>query len=398
MRKQLSSESGSIAATVLLTVAVIGVGSLYINGEQAKLKRQYDGEVKSQNSEATKLAVRNGLNRFRSLLAERDLGAANGLQPPLYPNDYFSSRWNLVENPSSPHTGVSLSSGNQLDIGLRFAKTSLLLSEATAIMSGATNLSNLSEAQQNIRILRTNYSSAQPLVVESVDIAISMPGNNGVIEENARLKLAAPEPYAMRLEISPSGANQWTQNFSNIAAGSYDIRVLASGVVLKANVSVNGTSLPALGVSQGSNPRILHQARNIKAVNQEIGRFTYDFSSPPASPCSPVSGAGQHNIIASITKADGGIYTQAGLSDGTGQTIQVQTSGGGGTLYTGTQCYWMENYSGNYCWVPAPAWIGASSTIHECKLLDSCDGGGGQSAGGCYKWADSSDAPAYPWP
>jgi hypothetical protein len=398
MRKPLSSESGSIAATMLLAVTVVGVGSLYIDGEQTKLKRQMDTEVRSQNSEAKTLAVRNGLNRFRSLLAERDLGAANGLQPPLYPNDYFSSPWDLVENPSSQHTGVSLTSGNQMDMSLKFTKTSLLLSEATAMMSGATSLSDLSEAKQNIRILRTNYSSAKPLVVESIDIAISMPDNNGLVQENARLKLAAPEPYAMRLEISHSGANQWAENFNNIAPGSYDIRVLASGVVLKANVSINGTSLPALGVSQGSNPTILHQARNIKAVNKEIGRFTYNFTSPPANPCSPTSGSSQYNVVASLTKADGEIYAQAGLSDGTGQTIQVQGSDGGGRLYTGTRCYWMENYSGNYCWVPAPAWIGASSTIHECKLLDSCDGGGSQSEGGCYKWADSSDAPGYPWP
>ena len=396
MRKQLSSESGSVAAAVFMAVAVVGVGSLYINNEQAKLKRQIDGEVQSQNSEATKLAVRNGLNRFRSLLANRDLGGVNGLQPPLYPNDYFSSRWDLVENSLLPPSGVNLSSSQQMDITLRFSKTSLLLSEATAIMRGTSNLWNLTEAQQSIRFLRTNYSPNQPLVVESVDVAISMPSSHGVVQENARLKLAAPDPKGMRIEISPSGTNQWTQNFNNIAAGAYDIRVLASGVVLKANVSVNGTLQPALGVSAGANPSILHQARNIKALDQEIGRFTYQFTTPPSS-CGPAPGAGQYDVVASLTKADGLPYAQAGLSDGAGQRIQVQTNAAG-TLYTGTRCYWMENYSGNYCWVPAPAWIGASSTIQECKLLDSCDGGGSQSGGGCYKWADSSEDARYPWP
>ncbi|WP_159397669.1 hypothetical protein [Sorangium cellulosum] len=53
----------------------------------------------------------------------------------------------------------------------------------------------------------------------------------------------------------------------------------------------------------------------------------------------------------------------------------------------------MENTSGNYCWVPA-SWAGS---VDDCYALDSCDGGLGQSGGGCYKWADSSDGDRYPW-
>lgn len=62
--------------------------------------------------------------------------------------------------------------------------------------------------------------------------------------------------------------------------------------------------------------------------------------------------------------------------------------------YEGTGCYWMENTSGNYCWIPA----GWGSTIEECFGLDSCNGGLSQSGGGCYKWADGSNDDRYPWP
>ena len=61
-------------------------------------------------------------------------------------------------------------------------------------------------------------------------------------------------------------------------------------------------------------------------------------------------------------------------------------------------CFWMENYSGNYCWVPA------ERSFTNCQASDSCSPGGGAypGPGGCYKWSMSSDTITYPdangWP
>lgn len=62
-------------------------------------------------------------------------------------------------------------------------------------------------------------------------------------------------------------------------------------------------------------------------------------------------------------------------------------------VYTGNGCYWMENTSGNFCWVPAD-W---ANTFEQCFAMDSCDGGRGESGGGCYKWAEASHAPRVSW-
>jgi hypothetical protein len=63
------------------------------------------------------------------------------------------------------------------------------------------------------------------------------------------------------------------------------------------------------------------------------------------------------------------------------------------TPYLGQRCYWMENTSGNSCWVPA---TGVGS-FQGCYAMDSCNGGLGRSGGGCYKWADCSGCARYPW-
>jgi hypothetical protein len=391
---RLTSEKGSAGAGLLIALAVVGLGSVYISSDQARLNRTISADAHEREREAVKQATQNGVNRFRSLLAERNLGGAQGLQPALYPADYFSNVWNLNRNGTIPSTGVNLANQN-LRLTMRYADSSLSLGEAVAIMSGASQ-QTLQEDQQNFQILRTNYKTGNSLAVESIDVRVTVPtADGGTARETVRLMLETPEPKDMRVEISPQGTNAWSQNFTNLTPGYYDVRVVASGVVLQANVGINGTPLPPLGVSQGANRQILHQARNVLAVNQEIGRFTYEFTS--ARTCNPAPGDGLYTLHASLTKADGSLYTVSGISDGAGINVQVQSQAVG-QRYVGLGCYWMENYSGNYCWVPAPGWIGASGTIQDCKMLDSCSGGGGMSAGGCYKWANASDAPAFPWP
>ncbi|MFO0612628.1 MAG: hypothetical protein U0414_08580 [Polyangiaceae bacterium] len=57
------------------------------------------------------------------------------------------------------------------------------------------------------------------------------------------------------------------------------------------------------------------------------------------------------------------------------------------------RCYWMENVTGRYEWVPA-TWV---SSFDKCFAMDSCDGGRGESGGGCYKWADCATCARAPW-
>jgi hypothetical protein len=63
------------------------------------------------------------------------------------------------------------------------------------------------------------------------------------------------------------------------------------------------------------------------------------------------------------------------------------------------RCYWMENASGRYEWVPAETGgLYEGGGIERCRALDSCDGGGRESRGGCYKWATSPQGERSKWP
>ena len=63
------------------------------------------------------------------------------------------------------------------------------------------------------------------------------------------------------------------------------------------------------------------------------------------------------------------------------------------------QCYWMENITGNYNWVPAnDIWVGQNGVgFEECRQLDSCDGGDSASLGGCYKWSNGVNGQRVAW-
>jgi hypothetical protein len=62
----------------------------------------------------------------------------------------------------------------------------------------------------------------------------------------------------------------------------------------------------------------------------------------------------------------------------------------------GAEGYWMENYTGEYNWIPTNSsefsahadkcFVDIASTEAGIHFLDSCDGGDGYSNGGCYKW------------
>lgn len=61
-------------------------------------------------------------------------------------------------------------------------------------------------------------------------------------------------------------------------------------------------------------------------------------------------------------------------------------------------CYWMENVSGRFEWVPAEVGgLYRGEGYQRCFELDSCAGGKSESGGGCYKWSRSASTLPVRW-
>jgi hypothetical protein len=69
------------------------------------------------------------------------------------------------------------------------------------------------------------------------------------------------------------------------------------------------------------------------------------------------------------------------------------------TLFTSEgQCFWMENVTQEWCWVPVNKNVNASVDVNTCRQLDGCTPGNGNlSGGGCYKWAKTPTEASMHW-
>lgn len=66
-------------------------------------------------------------------------------------------------------------------------------------------------------------------------------------------------------------------------------------------------------------------------------------------------------------------------------------------LFEEPQCYWEKNYVHEHKWLPAQEVIGEKYNKSSCYAADSCNGGLGQSGGGCYKWSVEPNGKAIAW-
>ena len=64
-----------------------------------------------------------------------------------------------------------------------------------------------------------------------------------------------------------------------------------------------------------------------------------------------------------------------------------------GNAFAADSCFWMDPDKDN-TWVSTPQ---ENVDKQQCFNLDSCDGGKGESGGGCYKWAADANAERQPW-
>jgi hypothetical protein len=177
--------------------------------------------------------------------------------------------------------------------------------------------------------------------------------------------------------------------YALIGAWSTDPSVLTADTAASAPFFVGADA--TLTAPTGAGPYYLFLGENDGNFGDNGAGYTSIVSSDDSCGCSDMDSDGVCDDDDNCPDVENP-YQQDCDGDGVGnacEQVEVPVC----ASFPETGCYWMENFSGNFCWIPA----NGASDFGQCFALDSCDGGLGQSGGGCYKWADGSDGARYPW-
>jgi hypothetical protein len=305
-----SKEEGSASMAGLVALLALGFTSFYVMQNQQKVNNSVmQARVKS-TSDAASLSNMNAVAQFKALLNNGKVGSE--YLPALFPQNYWLADWSqITKNPKIPTDDVSLSGNEWIKISL--VDTGDVAGKALEnVFVGAKSQTTLKPQDGFIRILKANFDrSMNHDYVESVDVEVKTTkvdkGQTTSVTTKARIPVPVPQPYNPILEISPAGANLWTTDFSNIAIGEYDMRVIASGVVYKAVIYVNNDPIELSIFNKETGEPSNHTATNVLAKDQVIGTTRYQFvgfNSDPST-CTMTPANGQFNVRAVLYNAKG---------------------------------------------------------------------------------------------
>ncbi len=307
------NEHGSATMTGLVALVALALSSFYVMQNQQKVTDTVmHARVKATNDSAA-LSNMNAVAQFKALLNNGKVDAE--YLPALYPQNYWLADWRqMTKNPKIPTDDVALSGNEWIKMNL-VDTGDLSKTDLQQVFNGVKSQTVLKPQDGFIRILKANFNRSLNFdYVESVDVEVKTTkvdkGQTSTMISKARIPVPVPQPSNPILEISPSGANLWSTDFSNISIGDYDLRVTASGVVYKAVILVNGENPVEMSIfNKDTGEPTNHAATNVLASHVIIGTTRYQFvgfNSDPAN-CSMTPANGDFTIKAVLYNAKGEI-------------------------------------------------------------------------------------------
>lgn len=268
-------QQGSTALTVLAALTSVSASFLYVTNLNRHQKQEIDKVAVQSGRTLDEISDINALSRFRSLVSNRKLPDGT-YEPAVYPINYFESEWTLAPNATIINQ-IDKTKGDVkvLSDGVQFSQeiTKASFNDLVKVLEGGTSAATAASVDRTLNIKKTNFLKPNGTLVTSLDVVV----HEDQREVRARVPIDTPIPRDPILEIRKGTSGPWLQNFSNIEQGNYEVRVLASGVVLAAKVTIGGDVVKTVG-GLDLHGNITHNAVNIRAKNEEIGRFTYPFT------------------------------------------------------------------------------------------------------------------------
>lgn len=309
-------QQGSTAITILIALTSVSMSYLYVSNLTSKQKQGIDKAALQSGRELSEISDINTLARFRSLIGSRKI--SDGVyKPAVYPSNYFDTAWKTTPNqPVIELIDKNKGTIQVLNDGVKFSKitSSNTFDDQVKVLKGESSATKFASADQTVSIEKVNFKDEAPgTLATSVDVKLTDKDNR---KTYARIPVEMPIPHTPILEMRREGSSSWTRNFSQMDPGMYELRVLASGVVLGAEVWINGQKRQTLGWDPATG-NITHKAVNIQAENEVIGSFQFPFESfdfdRPGCLATPIDGLFNYEVR--LLAADGHVQN-GGIATG----------------------------------------------------------------------------------
>lgn len=295
-------QQGSSALALLVALTSVSASYLYINNVKTQQKQEINKVAVDSIRENDEISDINSLARFRSLIENKKV-SADVYEPAIFPTNYFETEWKLNLNQTIVNQIDSEKGSVQfLANGVKFSQKSSgsSFNDLVKVLENGSSAVSAASVDRTISIEKVNFKEDDLTLATSLDVKLV--DNKGKREVFARIPLKKPVPYDPVLEMRKVGSSTWLQTFSEIEPGNYEIRVLGSGVVLAAEVTISGVVDKKILGLDTSERVVKHKAVNIRAKNEEIGRFTHSFNafdmdySPSVCMATPADGTFTYQV------------------------------------------------------------------------------------------------------
>lgn len=244
-----NNQQGYVGTVLMLAAAAIGTVTVVTQQKQQSINQQLDVFEDRREREQIKIAALNTAARYKALLSERKDPATGVYRPGIYAADYFSDNWQIKDNTRLKSPDFTFNSHSGTVIIASAAKSKKELDRANAVFNDASATSQFGE-NFNLRIVDTTRATSGPgagLIVESVDVEISMLFNkeNGRRDEKMRVRVPVPvpKPYDPEIlyRIAGSGSSfQPLTSGSQLTGAHYEFKTRASGIFVGTNLYIDG--------------------------------------------------------------------------------------------------------------------------------------------------------------
>lgn len=273
--------NGSLALTVMVSVAALGMGMFYAMNKSKETGLAVDEYRLNRARESTQNTGVSNLATIRGLFADTKVNGS--YQPAVFPSNYFDAqKWDLQKNAAINLPAITLKS-NQIEIRT-FPLGESSFAKTNAVFANGKSQAELLESVQLHKIVALNPDPAHPFYIRSIDVSMDREiggKSKRRLETVGRIMLSAPLPSNLKVRVKLEGSEG---DFSEILGsfekplppGRYRIQLLGSGVVHFGEVTL-GAKTYQVGINKGE---ITHKANNALVKDVVIGEFTEDLKGP----------------------------------------------------------------------------------------------------------------------